>query len=381
MSNYLSRHIDMLKNGTNSSEKIFERNILPLENNQMIEELIHWVARITEKFVKQPAEKNLALRLLRIVINIIATTSDFSDELAGSTHDIISQLSKIDAKACKPFAHLKTSNDFNKFAKDFQTKTVEQRDEFLADVSAHASDHFVTVRVRSDPKKAEKNLEKSDKAYNKEMAQIAGFISLKRSLWKAYSKRRDNKFRARTLLKPLCTNYPLDLALPVISQEFKVLEFRKFIFKYNIHIEFFSQVDKVYKQLMKFFSTASFSNPLEFYFISSLLKKTVACGHDYTQTIIKAFNDQELAKDIHKNVIANQKQENLNQITQEYAQWLESRVKQGRKEDKTDTKKKLTRAKWEEEKFMIRMQKIAKKRRGLKKQEMLEYKAMKLKNK
>jgi len=61
-----------------------------------------------------------------------------------------------------------------------------------------------------------------------------------------------------------------------------------------------------------------------------------------------------------------EKMKNIEDIMNEYYSWRE--MKQSKPDEKVAKKQKLSRAKWEEEALVLKMQEIAKKRKGLKKQ-------------
>jgi hypothetical protein len=93
------------------------------------------------------------------------------------------------------------------------------------------------------------------------------------------------------------------------------------------------------------------------------------------------MSDETTAKDVHEGSFSRNIENEIRNIKQQIIGWKTAKNQKNNDNQVLQGKQKITRAQWQQEAFMIRMQKIAKRRRGFMKQQMLEEKALKIKGK
>jgi len=368
----LARQLDMLQDTSDPCEKVLGRDIKPLMDERLVQKLIEIISRIAERIVKENSERSkLSLRLLKIVKSVETIIEDEGSEVSQSIQMVTEYLSKQCPEQLKSITSKETTTNTKVLAEDAE-KPKSGATEVISTVTVNT---LITIKLISEKKNVENNFKTLNQSCLQQALHIAYLINFKRALWKLYSGRKNKKLIPQAVLNPLSIHRLLELAKLIIKGEMKPLELRAFLLKYDIHIELFEKLDKLYRQLMKFKSINTFSTPQEFYFVDSLIERVISCGNCYIQTIVQIIKSPELASSFNNLAIPYKVEEEIDCIMKEYAQWLNKRIREDIKETRVKAKRKLTRAKWEEEQFMLRMQKIAKKRRGMQKQGKLEYRS------
>jgi hypothetical protein len=370
MSSFLSKHINGLKIAS-ESERSLEVNIQPLASQDLAHEIVHWVHKIAERVSQlEEGEEQILLckRLARILLTVLFNIEKCDDEFSLKVHEALFTI--MNTYFVIPLSGLleaKTASELNAIL-----PLIIESPTVLEEMASAIDDRLVKVHVTSDTKLARGNNELSDKAYNQEMALISRHINFRKKLLKLLVKKNAEKMRNRILSKPFSTNFILDF---ISKNKIKPEVLRKFLVKTNIHIETFTKLGSHINQLIKFESTTVFNNAIEIYTVSSMLQNLINCGRDYVGFMVKAMSEPEYTKELHKVFATAFQLEESEKIMKEFKTWNEARILANQRQEYQGQKKKLTRAKWQEEAFMFRMQKLAKKRRGMKKQQMLEDKA------
>jgi len=237
----------------------------------------------------------------------------------------------------------------------------------------------VSITLKSDEKEAEKNVQKSEKAYLKGQSNIALRICLKRNIHKLFlRKRKELKLYERLILNPFKTNYPLEL-IEIGSTKKNTFEVQSFLASLNAKTDIFETLDKHIRWVVHYYATHIIENPTDFHYISNIITKMVGLGQEYISFIKESYTNREILKKTDFKEVVKEKLKDLEELTEEYVAWSQKKQVRAAEEKLSTKKQKQPRVKWEEEALMLKMQEIAKKRKGQKKQDLQQIQAMRLK--
>jgi hypothetical protein len=153
------------------------------------------------------------------------------------------------------------------------------------------------------------------------------------------------------------------------------------LYKTDLHISIYEKVDKLITTLIGAIASPQLDNSIDFHFVTTILEEMVKAGYQYSQELVKAINDDETALKVHDGTLSKKLDKDLEIIWVQFEKWRLERAEKNPDNKQMLAQKKITRAQWQEEAFMIRMQKVAKRRRNMLKQQMLEDKASRIKGK
>jgi len=120
---------------------------------------------------------------------------------------------------------------------------------------------------------------------------------------------------------------------------------------------------------------------MDFHYMMTILHSFIKLGHEYSINLVKAITDPDTANSVHVGATAKQTEHDIINVKKQLEEWDKTKAASKENNVNTESKKKITRSQWQQEAFMLRMQKVAKRRRGFHKQAMLEFKALKIKGK
>lgn len=227
---------------------------------------------------------------------------------------------------------------------------------------------FVTVTIESSAEKAQLNGEASEKAWLLDSRTIAQRITLRRKLKRLFLKKRANKLRenAQQLSTSQKTNYLLELI--DASGLSTVKELKKYLLLPDLKLDIFDYVNDSVRQVLTYYGKNTLQSPIDFHYISNLIQKMVGCGLEYVKILTEGLKSKENRKKIDFQETHREMIEKVETMIREFEKWCQSKESQDKGEEKFAKRKKLVSAKWEEEALLIKMQQIAKKRKGLRKQ-------------
>lgn len=125
-------------------------------------------------------------------------------------------------------------------------------------------------------------------------------------------------------------------------------------------------IEKKLAEVLAYYAKASVQNPIDFHYICNTFQKLVTCELEY----LDLLREGEVNKDAQ-----NERMNKVESIGQEFEVWRVAKESQGKGEEKSLKKKILVRATWEEQALIAKMQKIAKKRKEIRKQDLKETRA------
>ena len=362
-----------------SENQIFDQNITPLYEGGSSHEIFHWISKISERLIREKSSPNLSLRLLKLLINQLANVTELENdsiEVLREAVPLLWEITPINPNSSKR----KSSRN-----EDLQDSPIEMVRENLNSLDALSEKNvddllevlsgegFVTIDIISDSKVAEKNLEKSEKAWLLDNLAIATRINLKKKLRKALSKKREVQFKEINDAK---TNYLLDLAGAVTGAEnTNVLEMKKYTLRAGIKMDIFDLTNRKVRYVMNYFGANVIDSPIDFHYISNILQRIADCGLNYVNTFKEGLRSREIKKKIDYSELNRELITKAENLHSDFLAWISNKEQQDQANKKFAKGKKLVRAKWEEEALISKMQQIARKRKGLRKQEIQMRKA------
>ena len=363
---------------TSEREQTLTLDIIPLHKKEAIGELYYLISEVVNRIVTEGCSASYGVQIMEIVLNALANVSEIDDESSNTLHETINLL--LDTYDFKASDEGKTKRKNSK-----AEETKENQDIFLENLKNNLDDlgfkseikylvtlfnnkDCITISLNVDIKKAEKNLEKSEKVYLSDQKTMAQRICLQKRLRKLYlKKKKDFKLKERLIFNPSKTNYPLELINAALSLNNTNLNgLQRLLVSLSLKVDMFESINTKYRSLLLDYAVNTVDNPIDFHYISSLLTKIVDYSLEYVNIIKESLKNRETLKKNDVKEMLKEKMKNIEDIMNEYYSWRE--MKQSKPDEKVAKKQKLSRAKWEEEALVLKMQEIAKKRKGLKKQ-------------
>jgi hypothetical protein len=355
---------------------VFDKSVTPMSDKETFDDYLSFLSEVADQLDGlDPEDLNpIVLRLVRLCNLLVINDLGYTDACSNSLHYCFDFASQTTAKAeVKEVLSLKTPAQFKKYAADFKTKV--QKDPSVP-VLGLLKDPIVGIKIKSDPKQAAKNQEISEIAYNNDMYKIGKLINLKINLRKLKKKSNLGKIIPKRLENPFKTSFIQNGILSPSIQSFKGFDFRRVFSHFNFNLDLFAKLCQNYDQISKFLATNYQFNTFEYTYVLDLLILITQIATELQELVTEAPANKKLDVAAVSSEIAAR----AAQTMFEYGGWWSTR-NQNRKDAARSTQSlKLTRLKWQEEAFMLRMQKIAKKRRAIIKRDMLKDKAFYKKN-
>lgn len=352
--------------------------------NGEIFEIFNWVATVCGGGVD-------CERVLRLLVNLFANIPGLDEDSLNILTDAVAGL--LDAEPFAPYikeAKAKAKNSKTKTdpkeTKDpvlqntidnFSELNVFSQDDFLGLPEFYKAEEFVSLSLKSNEKEANNNYTRSEKAWVHDMAIIAKRITLQRKLAKLFKRRRGLRLREKGAFNHFKTDFTSELVETALSQnDTNLYKLQRYLGAIDLKTEVFEGIDRGIRQVINYYAKNTFASPIDFHFISNIMQKLIACGEEYTEALKEGLKSLENRKQIDIGSLHKEKLQEVEGIMKDYEIWLSDKVFQDNTGQKEVKGKKLVRAKWEEEAIMAKMQQIAKKRKGLKRQELQQRKNM-----
>jgi hypothetical protein len=370
--------LDMVRKVEN--ELIFEKNITGMTDKETFDDYISFLSEITDqlKELLPEVQTEIAPKLVRLCSALAINDFGLTDACTNSLHYCLDYAHQtLPDLNIKEVLGLKTPAHFKKFASEFKAKALNDNS---LPVLTLLKDSIVVIKIRSDAKIAEKSQELSENAYNKDMWKIGKLINLKINLKNRRRKTKVMKLIPKRLENPFTTAFIQNAIDSPQVQSIKILDFKRFFTNANVNLEQFAAISQSYGQISKFLATNYQFNTFEYTYILDLLTAISQLASDLQANIEEATTNKKVEVELANKTFSNTINAKLTSIMAEYDQWWSTRNQNNKSAAKSSQNVKLTRLKWQEEAFMLRMQKIAKKRRAIIKREILEDKAFFKKN-
>ncbi len=344
-------------------------NVTPLPK----ETLADILQLISDTIKDDQTSKAICLQLAKLTLNILAN-STLDDDNFGLFEDILNEIFDdgiIDTKV-KASNKEEIQTTHKSFIQNLSERIQELNLEEGKLIGFFLKEQPKLLEIQTDVSKSKKNVEESEKIWLKDLSNIALRINLKKKVRKLLSKKKELKFRDRLLMNPLKTNYPLEL---LKTQDNKNLQ--SFLVSCGARLDIFNIIDKYFREVLNYQAKNAIVKAIDFHYISGILLKITEISTDYMNTIRESLvnkdtmnksNIKEIAKDVLKK---------LEIVMDEFQRWCDQKVLDV--ENVLVKKPKISRAKWEEDAITAKLQAIAKKRKGIFKQELQQWQKMRQK--
>ena len=234
------------------------------------------------------------------------------------------------------------------------------------------------IIVIYDVKKVDYNYEESEKSWLNEMKDISRHIKLKKAIMKNLSIKKYIKVKEKIKMNMICF-ISINLVLkPVLDHKFLVNNLFKVLCRNSTVFELFSTLNQLQNSVIEVFYTSNIENPIDFHYIINQSAYLAQVLQRYSQFILEITQTTDLQQDVF-NIFINEKKA-LEEFKQSFDKWRNLKMKVVEDvEMKLKKRNKILGLKWEERDIFTNMQKIGKKRAGLKRQMALKEKKNRIK--
>ena len=355
----------------NKTEKL-QINISPLNLKDLLGDILNWIATAAEKLNRNKIGPQFC-RIVVLIQNLIANVSDLDDNSFNALNEALGYI--LENKVCnfkikevevkknatrkredltKPEASFLEALEVN--LESLEILSEGELEQFSA---SFIKEDLVVLTVESDAKIAKKNYDRSEAAFLKDEAKIAQRITLQRKLRKLFAKK-GLKLREKLLFNSCKTGYHLDLVENSVKKDILRL-----IASADANLgNLLGTVDAYVRRVLDFYTSQAIYNPVDFHYLWNLTQKLIGYGLEFIESMKECLKNKKKASELKE--LYKEKLNKIEETMQQYESWRGNQS--AKAEDKGSKKQKFTRVKWEEEALVAKMQQIAKKRKGLKKQ-------------
>ena len=344
---------------------VLKKNILPLETDEILEELINWIEKVSLDMLKEAGNygaqemSHLRIPLTKIIILIIVNNEQLNHESLKKLKYSLKNLIETDQGSQDSLILLKyiNSKDFSQLARDVKASKVK------------FSFKLVSLTLQSNLKQAEIEYEQCNQAYLNEQMAIARHINLKKAILKFYNKSRFAKIKAKINFNSLEHNYILATFRNLADHKFVLDNVFNLVKKNSALLQLFYKINNFLKRVMFFFYYTRLENPLDFHYIMSLLHNISKLGSEYVEFIRELTISKEFGPENNKTFVT--KKVEVGDLSKEFEKWKntkEVREDLGQKQKR----RRLVGVKWEERGLKSALNKKAKKIKSKKKKIILD---------
>jgi len=373
-----------------SSDKAqtLEINMTPLDIKTVLSEIMNWIAVAADKLGGKTYGNSYFCRIISLIQNLLANVPDLDENSFNTVNEAFGyfvedpnvDFSTKEARLKKPV--LRKREDLSKAETSFvQALEVNlETFEFLGEenlaqlVSSFIHEDLVVIDLQNDAKVAKKNFERSEAAFLQDQVKVAKRITLQRKLKKLFFKKGGIKLTEKLLFNACKTGYPFRLIETAKNSQ----DILRFIASADVSLGIvFASVDENLRRVLNYYGRQLISTTIDFHYIWNLSQRLVEHGLEFVQGLEDCLNNKKRMNELKE--IYKEKLSKITEDMQQFEAW-HCASQEAKVEEKGSKRQKLVRAKWEEEALVAKMQQIAKKRKGLKKQALQKERKLRIDN-
>jgi hypothetical protein len=270
----------------------------------------------------------------------------------------------------------RTNTDYNNFAAAFKSAKARERNSHLL----FEEEEFFTIKVIADLKKVDENYEKSEKAWVVEVRNRAAHLHLKKRLVRNINRSKFLKIKEKLFLS-LSSIITINILLKqVLDKKYIMKNLFKVLCKNSTSLELFSHISELQRSVLDVFYSTNLENAVDFHYLVSQTFDLSKIAIEYGEYVKDLTDKPEGPNNMFERFVKEKKR--LEEFKLAFEEWKNMKLKALEDLDANlQKKRKMLGVKWEEREMITRIQKITKKRAGLKRQKILSQKKDKIKMK